>query len=161
MSLKNLGNFNKGTRDAERQLVLRATETIRAVSLDAFNSLRAHALTEGGGTGSPVASGRLAASMRLEINGIDTSVAPADPNYRYERPSPWTRRSIRNPAVSRIVAKLRTLKLGDKVFISNSVPYIRKIEIGSHSWQTPQGVFVPTMRRVVARFRNVRVTVSG
>lgn len=162
MTLKGLGNFNAGLKRAEVDLTKKATETFRAVGLDAFQSLREHALTEGNnGGGSPVASGRLTASMRLGINEIDTTAEAADPNYVYERPTPWKNRSIRNAAISRIQAKLRTFKLGDKIYISNSVPYIRRIEIGGHSWQTPGGVFVPTMRLVVARFKNLRVQIRG
>lgn len=157
-----LGNFDRQARSESQKVVAEATETIRSAALATYSALQAHALQTGGG-GSPVASGRTAASLRLDINKIDYSAEPADPNYHYpagKGPRPLPPRTIRNRAISRVSAKLRTFKLGDTIYISNSVPYIRRIEIGGHSWQTPDGVFGPTVRLVMARFRNVRIRVD-
>lgn len=156
----NSQNFDRAARDANRKLVAYTEETIRSFCLQLFTDLRTDA-KGAGGYGSPVASGRYASSMRMSINAIDSSAAPADPNYKYPpgrgaRPLPP--RTIANPGISRSSALLRTFKLGDNVHISNSVPYARKIETG-HSWQTPGGVFMPTVRRLSAKFRNINVRV--
>jgi hypothetical protein len=157
----NLGNFDRQSRDASRRVVAEGEETIRSFALQLFTDLRTDAKTTEG-YGAPVASGRLASSMRMGINTIDSSTAPADPDYQYPpgrgaRPLPP--RTIANPAISRTSALLRVFKLGDAIHISNSVPYIEDIERRRKSWQTPGGVFGPTVRRAVARFRNIRVRV--
>jgi hypothetical protein len=152
----NLGNFDRQAREESRRVVHEAEETIRSFATQAYSDLQAPALENGGAFGSPVASGRFAASMRLEINQIDHTTEPADPEYRYGKPPPA--RTLRNRPISQIVAKLRRFRIGDTIYISNSVPYVRKIEIGRHSWQTPEGVFEPTFRRLIARFKH---TVAG
>jgi hypothetical protein len=159
----NVDQFNMATRVAERAVVSKGAEMIRAVALELYSSLQTDARTVGGGWGSPVASGRLASSMRLGINQVDTSYEPEDTNYEYpdgkgERELPP--RTIPNVPISRIAAQLREFKLGDTIYISNSVPYIRKIEIGGHSWQTPDGVFNPTVREIMRKFDGVAVGVS-
>lgn len=160
----NVSQFDRGAREASRRVVQEATEAIRAVAIDAYTEIQKET---DGRTGSPVASGRLAASTRLSLNGIDSSIEPEDRGYEYPpaREHRYSKanlppRTIRNRAVASVSAKLRTFKLGDTIFISNSVPYIRRIEIGGHSWQTPGGVFEVTMRAVVQRFRNIRLKVS-
>lgn len=158
----NRGNFASQARKAERKVVMQASETIRAVALDAYSEIQAQ--TVDGSKGSPVASGRLASSTRLSLNTIDRSTAPEDPNYDY--PSPEVHkydagnlppRTIRNNPISSISAKLRNFRLGDTIFISNAVPYIRQIEVGGRSWQAPQGVFETTIRDVMARFKGARL----
>lgn len=156
-----LSQFDRDARRAQETVVKRATETIRAVAIDAYQTIQAEA---DGRSGAPVASGRLTASTRLELNEIDRSVEPPDPDYKYPKgsgPRDLPPRTIRNRPVAAIVAKLRKFKLGDRIFISNSVPYIRKIETGRHSWQTPDGVFEVSIRAVAARFRNLRVFRRG
>lgn len=147
-----VSQFDRQAHAAARLVVAAGEEAIRSIALEMYSSLQTEALTVGGGYGSPVASGRLAASMRLGINQIDNSTAPADPDYKYREP-----RTIRNQPISRIAAQLRTFRLGDTIYISNSVPYIRRIELGRHSWQTPDGVFNPTVREIMRRFAGVQV----
>lgn len=149
----NPDNFDRQARLEAQRVVHEAEEAIRSFALMAYSDLQAPALENGGSFGSPIASGRLAASMRVGLNAIDHSIEPADPNYEYHGP-----RTIRNRAISRVAALLRRFRIGDTIYISNSVPYIRRIEIGRHSWQTPEGVFEPTFRRLLARFRH---TVAG
>ena len=178
----NVGNFDRQAADAHRAVVAEATETIRTVALDLFHSLQTRRKDAGGAWGSPVASGRLVSSYRISINSIDASSEPADPNYRYPPAGyvadHWVNgvrgfkltghmydednlppRTIRNGPISRVSARLRTFKLGDRIYIANSVPYIRRIEIGSHSWQTPDGVFAPTVREVVRKYANINLKV--
>jgi hypothetical protein len=154
----NLSQFDRQAREAARRVVAEGTEAIRSMALQLYSDLQTEAKTQGGGRfGSPVASGRLAGSMRMGINAVDYSAEPADPDYKYPagrgaRQLPP--RTIRNQPIARIAARLRVFRLGDRIYISNSVPYIRRIEIGRHSWQTPDGVFDPTVRDFLRRFRN-------
>lgn len=163
VGLSGVGNFDRQAREASRQVIAEATETIRAAALELYSELTTARRDAGGAFGSPVASGRYVASTRLGINQIDSSVEPRDPNYRYppgRGPRALPPRTIRNRAISSVAARLRTFKLGDTIYVSNSLPYSRRIEIGGHSWQTPDGVFGPTVRNVQRKFANVRVRVD-
>lgn len=151
-------NFERDMRREQVRVVTEATEAIRSVALALYSDLQVDAKTVAG-YGSPVASGRYASSIRVGINRIDPTTAPRDPSYKYQRP--LRPRTIRNQPVSRIAALLRTWRLGDTIYISNSVPYARRIELGRHSWQTPDGVFGPTVRRILTKFRNARITVNA
>lgn len=162
----NLGNFDKQARAAEREVVREATETIRAVSIEAFSDIRERAADVGGAHGSPVASGRYAASVNISINTIDDSTAPEDRKYEYPpatvhkyNADNLPARTRRNSAASRASNLLRGFKLGDRIFISNSVPYAERIEREGWSWQTPSGVFETTVRQVVKKFSGVRLRV--
>lgn len=157
----NSQNFDRQARDAARKVVAEAEEAIRSIALELFSDLRTDAKTVAG-YGAPVASGRLAASMRLEINAVDRSREAADSNYRYPSgngPRDLPPRTIPNPPISRTAAKLRRFRIGDTIYVSNTVPYIRRIERGRHSWQTPDGVFGPTVRNIQRKFRNIRLRV--
>lgn len=154
----NLGNFDRQAAEASRRVVQEAEEAFRGVALSAYHDLQTPALEAPGPFGAPVASGRLASSMRLGINAIDHSTAPADPDYNYAIPLPP--RTIPNNPISRVSAALRRFRLGDTIYLSNSVPSIRRIEIGRHSWQTPDGVFERTFRKVVAQFANLQLRIN-
>lgn len=156
----NLSQFDRDAQAAARLVVAEGAEMIRSAALQLYKDVQTEARSVGGGFGSPVASGRFAASVRLEINGIDTSAEPADPNYDYPAgsgPRELPPRTIRNRPISATAAKLRGFRLGDRIFVSNSVPYARRIEIGRHSWQTPDGVFDPTVRDWLRRFSGARI----
>lgn len=150
-----LATFDRDARKDKVRFVVETEETIRSFVIQGYRDLVQHAKSVSG-FGSPVASGRFAASFRVAINSIDSSSAPADPSYVYppgSGPRSLPPRTINNRPISGISAALRAFKLGDKVYVSNSVPYVRKIETGRHSWQTPDGVFEPTIRRLVRMFR--------
>lgn len=161
----NVNDFDRQARQAEQQVVGEAKETIIAAALDLYQTVsRDTNNSRGGLTGSPVASGRFASSTRVSINSIDSSVAKADPNYRYplgKGPRPLPPRTIPNQPVSRVAALLRTFKLGDTIWVSNSLPYSRRIEVGRHSWQTPDGVFSVAVRAVLKRFADVKIRVEN
>lgn len=161
--MKLTGNFDEASRREQRRVVAESTEFFRGFTQELYAELVKDA-KDGGPGGSPVASGRFAASMRVGVNEIDTSTAPADPEYKYppgSGPRPLPPRTIRNVPASQVSAKLRRFKLGDRIYLSNSAPYSRRIETGRWSWQTPDGVFGPTVRAVSARFSNVRLKVRN
>ncbi len=165
--MANASNFEKDMRAEQRRVILQATEAIRSLAQLAFAEFSQDQLAVGGAWGSPVASGRFAGSMRLSVGSVDTSYAPADPTYKYPRGararSQLPPRTIRNQTAQIVAAKLRGWRLGQTIFISNSVPYVRRIEIGGHSWQTPDGVFGVTTAHVLHRvgpaLRNIGVSV--
>lgn len=162
----NVGNFDRQARRAQERVVSAAKNAFIAISQELHAELveRSADKTEPGG--SPVASGRYAASINVSLNHIDRSTAAEDRSYKYPSPSVHkynpdnlpmrTRAGI--PA-SRIANLLRTMKLGDTIYFSNAVPYARAIEDAKHSWQTKAGVFGVTVRAVAARFRNIKLRV--
>lgn len=155
-----LGNFDRQAKRTSEQVVGEAKETIISAALALYSELQKPALDGGS---APVASGRYASSLRVSLNKIDTSVAPADPGYKYppgKGPRALPPRTIKNDPISRIASLLRTFKLGDTIYISDAVPYVRRIEIGRHSWQAPDGVFGPAVRKILQKFRNVNIRVN-
>lgn len=154
-------NFAQDLKSEQRRVVSEATEAFRSMTLAFYTETVGDVKQYG--VGSPVASGRFASSVRVSINSIDTSTAPRDPRYRYpsgKGPRQLPPRTIRNTqTAAKVAALLRTWKLGDTIYISNSVPYVRKIEVGGHSWQAPDGVFEPVARKIVAKFQNARIRI--
>lgn len=158
----NMSQFDKDARAAAERVTSRTSTAITSAAQLLMSELTKHALKDG--TGSPIASGRYVSSIRVAINDVDTSTEPADKDYRYP-PGRGLRalppRTIPNRQnAQKVAALLRRFKLGDSIYISNSVPYARRIEIGGHSWQAPGGVFTPTVRAVLARLRNVNIKVQ-
>lgn len=155
--MANAANFEKEMRAEQRRVVAQAAEAVRSIAQLLYSELAQDQLSVGGAWGSPVASGRFAGSMRIGIGHVDTSTAPADPNYRYPHGARSRAqippRTIRNQTAQSVAAKLRGWKLGQEINISNSVPYVRRIEIGGHSWQTPDGVFGVTVAHVLSQIR--------
>ena len=154
--MMDMNAMNDFARKGEAAVVAEAKAAIKSVALSIYSDVTT-AVLEAGDYGSPVASGRLVASTRLSINTIDSTYEPADPDYKYPAgagPRPLPPRTIRNMAISRAAAQLNEFKLGDTIYITNSVPYIRRIEIAGYSWQAPGGVFGPTIRKALEQFKN-------
>jgi len=160
---KSLDVFTGQLRAQQVEMVANATESFRSLALAAYHDLQKDAKTASG-YGSPVASGRFASSMRVSLDSVDTSTAAPDPEYKYPKGKgkrQLPERTIQNQPISNVSLLLRRFKLGQTIYISNSVPYGRRIEVGGHSWQTPGGVFAPTMRKLMAQFRNFTGKVFG
>lgn len=158
-----VGQFDDGARKAAQLVVARTSLAITSASQYLMSELTKDVNIDK--VGSPVASGRYVASMRIALNEADTSSEPADPHYHYppgKGPRPLPPRTIAQTQIAaRVASLMRTFKLGDKVIISNSVPYSRRIEVGGHSWQAPGGVFFPAVRRAIARFKNSGVNIGA
>lgn len=154
----NANQFSDAMRKDAKKVVARSAEAIRSMTLVFYHDVQTD-VKGGSGHGSPIASGRFAASMRLSLNQIDASTAPADEAYVYDRDNLHPR-TIANRPISAIAATLRQFKLGDTIWISNSVPYVRKIEVGGHSWQAPDGVFGPTARKIAVQFADLNVLIK-
>lgn len=136
----------------QRKVVGQATEFFKAVALDAWQKITANSLKVGIAYGSPVLTGRYYNSHRISINGVDTSFEPADP-ARFDAEEP-----ARGLPISIAAAALRPVKLGDTVYISNSVPYARKIEEGHSKFKAPEGVYEVSADAVRAKFKNAKIT---
>lgn len=155
-------NMAEGIRKANARVVAEAINAIRAVALETYSELTTP-ISQAVEFGSPVASGRFVSSMRIGINQIDTTTSPPDPGYHYpagKGPRALPPRTIANNRISAASAKLQAFTLGDTVYITNSVPYVRRIEVGGHSWQAPNGVFGPTVRNVIRKFADSKLRIS-
>lgn len=137
MRTVDLAGFNAAIdRFATKDLPEFVAEATRTAALYTWNLLQEPRREPGAAVfGSPVLSGRYRASIRVSVNEIDFSVAPRSKTPNIE--------SIPAPSVDQARAKLVNLKMGDKVFLSDAVPYIYRIENG-YSKKTPQGVFLTT-----------------
>lgn len=103
---------------------------------------------------SPVWSGRFRASNVIGIREPDLIVSPANPAAALVQ---WpTKPATILPArpISNISLKLKTAGIFDTIFLSNNLPYARRIEFDGHSMQAPDGVYRVVAAAVVARFKN-------
>jgi len=150
----------------ERALVVQATETIKAFALRLFIDIQVDTRvgqSDGGQHGSAVRTGRYAASHRLSLNTIDSSVAPPVEPYPKHDLMP-DQRIVPNPPLSDVQAVLRNFKLGDKIIISNSLDYAKALEDG-WSKKAPDGVYGPSLlweqARYAAAFADLAVEVNA
>lgn len=91
--------------------------------------------------GTPIETGRAQSSWRISINTPDLSMEP-----RSTKESPKNYRGKKQSFAAES-AKLKNFKkLGDSIYISNSLPYIYKLEYGGHSKQNSYFVAKATKR---------------
>ncbi len=88
----------------------------------------------------PVATGRSRAAWNLAINHVDASV-PVPVKKGTTLPKPTL------PACGEI-------RPGDKIFVSNNLPYIVALENG-HSQQAPQGMVQQSINEVVTYYDGI------
>lgn len=152
-----------GFDELEKQVLAKCMLAFRTFALRAFTDMQIDTRVEGsdgGKHGSPVRSGRYAASLRISLNTIDGSVAPAVKPYPRHDLSP-AERIVPNPPLADVQAVLRQFKFGDKIIISNSLPYAGAIESskkkGGAGWspKAPGGVFRPSLLWTERRYRAV------
>lgn len=110
--------------------------------------------------GSPLASGRFSASVRIGLDTVDRTTAPdTRKTYHYPPPSKhlYNRFNLPRPVLrstprSVVKAWLRPFKLGQTIHISNAVSYAITVEDGRRgkvgSWQKPKGVFKTTLAKL-------------
>lgn len=94
--------------------------------------------------GSPVLTGRFYASHNISLNVIETKERGPNPSGAS---SPYPQLGFSD--AKRVLAKW---KPGDTVYISNSVPYGRKLESQHWSKKTPYGIYMVAVNAVRAKF---------
>jgi|GEM_PF-3828340 len=150
-----------GFDQIEKQVLAQCLETFRAFALRAFTDMQIDTRlggSDGGAHGSPVRSGRYAASLRISLNSVDNSVEPAVKPYPRADLSP-AERIVANHPLADALAVLRQFKFGDKIIISNSLPYAGAIESSTKKdgagWspKAPGGVFRPSLLWTQARYQ--------
>ena len=101
--------------------------------------------------GSPVWTGRYRGSFRVSIGSIDRTYLPPYPNpprWPTEPANPY-----RNVPASQISLQLAGLRPFQTVYISNAVPYVRRIERGYSRTKAPSGVFQRTIDNIMPSLR--------
>lgn len=131
----------------QKKIVHKMVEAHRAIAITAFQYITANSQMVGLEYGSPVLTGRYYTSHRISINGINTDVSPPNPDGA-DKP-------YKGIPLSQAVTELRTLKLGDTVYISNSLDYALSLENG-YSWKAPEGVYGVAAEAITVKFRNVK-----
>jgi hypothetical protein len=120
------------------------------IAVALFDEMRADVADEGIG-GSPVESGRFSASMRLALNSPDMSSLPTAKGHQR-----GGARTILLQPVKRFRRKLSDFRVGDKMVVSNSLPYGEDIEFeGWSRTKAPGGVFRVTNKAFIRRWRAI------
>lgn len=81
----------------------------------------------------PVDTGRARANWQLSINIPKTDI----------------KKTTNNTAIADGNRKLKTIKLGEDIYITNNLPYIGRLERG-HSKQAPRGMVALTLAEIEA-----------
>lgn len=135
------------------KVIGQAVELHKAVALTAFRDISATANAVAGAYGSPLWSGRFRASNNIAIGSPDLSILPPHPTAK-NHPSP-----VASPYPSNTNSEasimLGGLKPFDKVYISNNLPYARRIEVAGWSAQVPNGVYGVALQRVKNKYGRV------
>ena len=144
--------FNKDLDKAYQEKVIKtSTEFVKRVVVEVWRTIIANAASTGFQFGSPVLTGQYYTGHRIAINRIDTSVST---------PNPGGAKSPRGGLpLSRAQITLASFKLGDTVFISNSLPYAKKLEDGFSRFKTPEGIYKVAAELIKTRFKNIKVVV--
>lgn len=157
--MASFAEFDKQLDRATVEAVGQVVEFHKAISQRVFQMLVTDTRTSGFSFGSPVWSGRYRRSMTIAVNRVDTSSFPANPDaFLVDWPEEPGRKYPAPPA-SEVRNKLQGLKIGDVVYIANSVPYVRRIENG-HSKKAPAGVFAVTAAAAEPMLQNEADTLA-
>lgn len=155
--MSNVGDFERDLERAYAQKIIpKFLEFHKSVVLRAYQLIIRDSRDVGLAHGSPVWSGRFRASHNVSIGVVDGDVASPNPAAQFVRwpTPPDTILNAKGVAyVSAVLSKLRPF---DIVYISNSLPYARKIEAGGFSLKAPNGVY-----QVAANTLKVQLQTSG
>jgi len=142
-------SFDEQLRRAMAKIEKGAEKQIGDIATTLWGYINVDAAIGQGQFGSPVLTGRFAASHRVALNGVDSSVAPKNPA--------GSKRPYRFQGFSPIARVLSSFKLGDTITISNSLDYARKLEgledPSDMSPKAPYGIYGVAVSAVKAKFK--------
>jgi hypothetical protein len=143
-SVQNLAQFEKQLDDVVKEKVeKRVVDISRFIISVTYNNVIQNA-SEVSGYGSPVLRGNFRRNHKIAINYVDQS-------FSYNL-SATEERPLGPLKANKEVAKLASLQIGDTVFISNSLPYARRLESEGWSTKTPQGIYKVSVASAVNYF---------
>jgi hypothetical protein len=116
-----------------KKVVGRTTEIYKAVVLEHYKRITANSLQVGIAYGSPVLTGRYYAGHTITRGRIDTTVREPNPDGE-EHPYPGL-------PTTNAAAALVGLKLGETMYIANSLPYAQVLEEGHSRFKAPEGIY--------------------
>lgn len=131
----------------QSKIVHKMVEAHRAIGLTLFQYITANSQVVGLEYGSPVLTGRYYTSHRISLNSINTDVSPPNPDGA-DKP-------YKGIPLSLALTELKNLKLGDTIYVANSLDYAQSLENG-YSWKAPEGVYGVAAEAITVKFRNVR-----
>lgn len=145
--MSDFNNFSKDLDKAfQKKVVNNATQFIQRLVLDLYTTITANSAKVGFSSGSPVLTGQYYTNHNIAINKI--SEEKTGKKGSEESPLPGL-------SLSRAQLTLRNFKLGDTVFISNALPYARRIEDGWSTMKAPQGVYRVAAELIKVKYKNV------
>lgn len=111
---------------------------VRQVARDAFNNCV---------NNSPVYTGRYRSSWRIGLDSIDPSTEVELPQSQSKNPV-----SAAN-AIQQAESALKQFKVGQTIYLSNSVPYAEAIELGTVSpLKAPRGVLIVSLEQTIQQY---------
>lgn len=141
-------------RAVAQRVIPRLVELHKAVVVKAYQMISRDSRDVSFEYGSPVWTGRYRGSHRVRIGTPDSSKLPPHPETgklkhptEPDRPFPPQGAAYASQAVS-------ALQPFSIVWISNSLPYARRIEAGGFSMKAPDGVYKVTAEAVKMQYAN-------
>jgi len=141
-------------RDIERTIKNKIEKPIKkvidAIVTDAFIFITSNSQRVGGQFGSPVFTGQYYVNHNITLNTIDSTTTLIDKSQFEDGgnlpPLPF----------SLVTDVLRRWKVGDTIFIANSIPYAVDIEFKKASFfKTPSGVYSVAARLIKVKFKDL------
>lgn len=150
----NINEWERALDDAfEEKVVQRFVQFQRRIALEAFKEVGTDSRDVGMEHGSPVWTRRFAGSHRIQIGSPDVSSLPMMQGERWpDEPDA----QYQSPSLAEASAKLSALKPFETIYISNSLPYARRLE-GGYSPKAPEGVYGVTAERLVRKYTGARI----
>ena len=154
--MTSFAKFDKDLQEAEKKFARQAKLFVDKVALDLYRNIAADARNVSG-FGSPVWSGRFLASHRVSVNNINDSVAGPNPAFDNINWPDSGGKTLRPRSLSSVSNILRLSKLGDTIFISNSLDYAQFLEKGGSRTQAPNGIYRVAVEKTKIKFKNITI----
>jgi len=133
--------LTKGIKKFAKQSGLEVDKVVRKIALIAYDGITKR---------TPVDTGRARANWNFSVGNADTTVSS-------EGFGKSTGKHVNSPTPpSSPKAPKITLKKGDgleDIYITNNLPYIKRLEYGHHSKQAPKGMVKVTLAEINNQFR--------
>jgi len=141
--------LKRSTEETKKEILLKANEFIKSMAIDSWRFVTANSLNTGISFGSPVLSGQYYTNHRISVGTVNQDV-----NY-LANPDPDQPVSGLPLTIAR--GALASFKLGDRIFIANSLPYAQRIEDGWSRLKAPEGVYSVAADRISAKYSGKRI----
>lgn len=145
-----IDQFKAALEKEREKILLQCTEFCKTVAVTTYRYITTDSMMVGMAYGSPVLTGRYYTSHRISINGINRSTE--DPNEEFDGTNPYPQLPLSNAQMA-----LRGFKLGDVVYIANSLPYAQRIEDGWSKLKAPEGVYQIAADAIQVKFKDAKI----